>query len=233
MNDDLVGSVQRALGPLFRMFDPPGLRRSGGRSGAVFLAGLVGLASVLVLGGCGLTPMEPRRLVRADVIVVLGNRPPRDSRGRVRHETARRVDRGVRLYFSGLASRLAFAGGPAPGGGTEAEVMAAYAQSLGVPRSVMLLERQSRNTIENARNTHALLCRGQSDCRPRILLVTSDYHLNRAAELFRCAGFIVQPVAAHLEQSRARRRAQRWRERTVRLYYAFIDQCGRARGQDD
>ncbi len=216
------------MGAARRILHPFRARLPGRAIGSVLLAGLVGLASVS--GGCGIAPVEPSHLVPAEVIVVLGNRPPRDAQGRVRYETARRVERGMRLYFSGLAPRVVFAGGPAPGGGTEAEVMAGHAQSLGVPRGVMLLEGESQNTIENARNTYALLCQGLSECRPRILLVTSDYHLNRAAELFRCAGFIVQPVAAHLEQSPARRRAQRWRERTVRWYYAFIDQCGRARG---
>jgi len=157
------------------------------------------LLMVAALTGCG-RPLgqelfaPPERLERAEAIVVLGNRPPRDAEGRVAPETARRVAHGVALYRRGLAPTLLMAGGPAPGGGTEADVMAAHARALGVPTDAIRRERRSRDTSENARNAVASLCGGRPGCAPRVLVVTSPYHLRRALRLFRCAG--ARPIGA-------------------------------------
>jgi len=89
---------------------------------------------VLGLMSCtrGLVP-APRPLRRADVIVVLGNRPPVDAEGNVMSETRRRVEAGVALYDAGLATELLMTGGPAPHDRIEAEVMRDLAIELGVP----------------------------------------------------------------------------------------------------
>lgn len=169
-----------------------------------------------------------------DAIVVLGHRPPLAA-GQLEYETRARVDRGIALFQQGRATRLLFSGGPSTPEAIEADVMAAYAASHGVPEQALRRERASRDTIENARLSVELLRRelaliAATTRRPHILLVTSDYHLERASKLFRCAGADVDGVSVPLVLSRRERRKKRWSERFVKLYYLFIDECGRAAG---
>jgi uncharacterized SAM-binding protein YcdF (DUF218 family) len=167
----------------------------------------------------------------ADAVVVLGHRPP--LRGtEVEPETQARVERGVSLWRSGRAPQLVMTGGPSTRHAIEADVMAAYARERGVPPSQLLRERESLDTIENARNTLALLRTRLGQKRaPRVILVTSDYHIRRATRLFRCAGAHVEPEPVLLAGTRAERRARLRAERWVGVYYWFIDECGRARGE--
>jgi uncharacterized SAM-binding protein YcdF (DUF218 family) len=66
--------------------------------------------------------------------------------------------------------------------------MAGLAEAAGVPRSALLVENQSRNTIENALFSAQLL---QARNIRRIILVSDRVHLPRAALLFRLAGLRV------------------------------------------
>lgn len=64
----------------------------------------------------------------------------------------------------------------------------------GLPRSALLAEDTSRDTHENAINTAGLL---RAHGIHRVLLVTSDIHMARAAGAFRRAGVDVTPAPAH------------------------------------
>jgi len=169
--------------------------------------------------------------LRAEAIVVLGNRPPVDKHGRVMPETQRRVRRGVELYRAGLAPVLVMTGGPAPRGNIEAEVMRDLAVELGVPEDAIRVETKSRDTIENARFTKQLLS-GEGDAvrKPQVILVTSPYHLARAQRLFDCAGFDVEPAAAEAPPRALSRIGSAAYEVMAAVYYAFIDECAQARG---
>jgi len=166
---------------------------------------------------------------RADAIVVLGNRPPVTSDGHVAPETASRVRRGVTLWRRRVAPVIVMTGGRAPSGHVEADVMRDLAMTLGVPERAIERERASEDTIDNARGTVALLCRGRPrPCHPRLVVVTSPYHLARAGELFACAGADVQLASADVPYTTG----AVVREHLVRIYYAlFIDACDRARGR--
>lgn len=171
----------------------------------------------------------PRPLRSADAIVVLGNRPPRGPDGRIAPETERRIRRGAELYAAGLAPVLLVTGGPAPGGGTESEVMAGFARELGVRPAAILEETRARDTAENARFAIELLCRqSPGACHPRIILVTSPYHLRRATRLFECAGALVQPAPTVLSSERAYQAAFTAYEYAVRFVEIFDDTCARA-----
>lgn len=175
------------------------------------------------------TPPAPPLGREAEAIVVLGNRPPVDAEGRLRHETRRRLDRGLELLAAGHAPLLLLAGGSYPGGGTEAEAMAEHARSAGVPNEALLLETSSASTVENARESVRLLCAGRgASCHPALILVTSPYHLERATDLFRCAGAEVDPVPAPLDLPAAERLGLAAREALVRFSYLFYDPCRRA-----
>ncbi|MCQ8895682.1 YdcF family protein [Limnobacter humi] len=104
-----------------------------------------------------------------------------------------RVLEGARLYRNGVSARVVVSGGKFggdPNKGTEAAAMQSILQDLGVPPHNVLMDEQSRTTLENARYTRDLLGPGQHS----IALVTSAYHLPRAVRLFEQAGFDVYPV---------------------------------------
>lgn len=188
------------------------------------------LLTMLALASCGVPgrelflPAVP--LQRADAIVVLGNRPPLEG-GEVAPETERRVRRGVELYERGLAPIVIVTGGSVRP--TEAEVMARLAEELGVPAEAIVREDRARDTPENARLSIEALCEGRSDCSPRVIVVSSPYHLRRAVELFRCAGASVQHAAGELPEDVGQRIAFTAIEYGARIAYVFDDACARAR----
>jgi len=89
----------------------------------------------------------------------------------------------ARVVFSGGSANLVFSGPP------ESAFMLDVLENFGVPRTRVILEERSRNTVENARFTRALV-----DPKPgeRWLLVTSAIHMPRAIGAFRQAGFPVE-----------------------------------------
>ncbi len=104
-----------------------------------------------------------------------------------RARLTRRVERGVALARAGAAPLLVLSGGgnsPAP----EATLMRDFALVRGVPPTGLLLEPNSRDTVENARETARLLAaRGLRS----VILVSDRTHLPRATLLFRLAGIRV------------------------------------------
>lgn len=97
-------------------------------------------------------------------------------------ELARRYP-AAKIVFSGGSGQLIFQGA------SEAELAARMFESFGIARERIILEGQSRDTLENARFSKALV-----DPKPgeRWLLVTSAYHMPRSIGAFRKAGFAVE-----------------------------------------
>ncbi len=109
---------------------------------------------------------------------------------------ADRVVAAARLWRTGQVDRLVLSGG-SPRKPSEAELMARFAVDLGVPRSAMLLEGESRTTHENATRVAEVLRRyGLSR---EVALVSSALHLPRAMEEFRCAGLVPVVVPAEYD----------------------------------
>ncbi len=99
----------------------------------------------------------------------------------------------VWLYRRGRFPRIIVSGGSGSVGGSgsrlsEAAELRQVLLSCGVPDSAIILEEQSRNTHENAVRTAALLPSLPAGAAPRYLLVTSAFHMRRAAGCFRKAG---------------------------------------------
>jgi uncharacterized SAM-binding protein YcdF (DUF218 family) len=139
-------------------------------------------------------PLQARAALHVNAVVVLGG-GARDlswlgQAPQASETSLERVVRGVALARS-LRLPLVLVGGngdPSRTSVSEAEAMARIASELGVPRSDILVEGSARNTLESAREVRRAL-KGR-----RIFLVTSAYHLRRAAGLFKKQGFDVVPA---------------------------------------
>ena len=83
------------------------------------------------------------------------------------------------------------------GGGAEAEKI--FLRDFGVPDEVMLSLDEARNTEEEARMIWKRLAEGAP--KPRILLVTSAWHMPRARTLFERVGFEVVPAPTDFEMT--------------------------------
>lgn len=131
---------------------------------------------IVVLGGCTLPPLPPRRRIEVD-------------------KSADRLFLAAALYREGKAPGILVSGGRVDLTGVlvpESEAMASLLHELGVPREAILEEARSQNTYENAVEAWRLL---EPRGIRRILLVTSALHMPRAVGLFQHQGFEVVPAA--------------------------------------
>jgi len=90
------------------------------------------------------------------------------------------------------SARILFTGGSAnliSNDAREADFASAVFESLGIAKSRLIMERASRNTLENAQFSKALVAPKAGE---RWLLVTSAFHMPRSIGLFRKAGFAVE-----------------------------------------
>jgi uncharacterized SAM-binding protein YcdF (DUF218 family) len=111
-----------------------------------------------------------------DAIVVLGCRVFPDGQPSV--ALARRVQKAAELWAAGRAETIVLTGGRGDAGVVEAEVAAAVAESLGVPRSALVLETRSTSTDENARFA------AEAIAGRRVVVVTDAYHVLRSERVF-------------------------------------------------
>ncbi len=129
-----------------------------------------------------------RKRRNADYIVVLGCGVMGD---RVTPLLAARIDKGIELLKYNPNAVLIMSGGQGPGeDASESEVMADYAMQKGVDATKIILERKSVSTEENLLFSRELMEKEN----PRIVLVTTAYHVFRALiiakqQKIRCVGF--------------------------------------------
>lgn len=131
------------------------------------------------------------------------------------NDGSERLTEGIALARRFPQARFVFTGGKAALLGqerSEAEATRRLWASIGFPVERVTFEDQSRNTVENAVNTAALV-------RPkpgqRWLLVTSGYHMPRSIGIFRKAGFDV--IAAPVDYRTSFRRISIPREAAAGL----------------
>jgi len=131
-----------------------------------------------------------------DGIIVLGG--PLDADLSAAHGVpvisgaADRIVGGATLAHRYPSARLVYTGGSPNllhNDAKEADYATALLQGLGIPKSRLTMERQSRNTKENAEFTKEIVKPKPGE---RWLLVTSAYHMPRSIGLFRKAGFPVE-----------------------------------------
>jgi uncharacterized SAM-binding protein YcdF (DUF218 family) len=176
-------------------------RRLGRRLMIVSLA-LLAICAWSPLGKLLLYPLETRFPAwdaskgAPDGIIVLGG--PIDADLSVMHRRAVISAAGDRMIAAAVVAhrypnaRLLYSGGSAnllSNDAKEADFAADLFEGLGIARSRLLMERNSRNTLENAEFSGALVSPKPGE---RWLLVTSAFHMPRAVGLFRKAGFAVE-----------------------------------------
>lgn len=124
----------------------------------------------------------------ADYIIVLGAGV---IGARVTPLLAARINRGIELLHYNPDAVLIMSGGQGPGEDiAEGEAMARYAEQKGVNLEKIIVEGKSRSTEENLSFSRELMDRD----RPRVIVVTTAYHVFRALLLARhqglkCVGF--------------------------------------------
>jgi uncharacterized SAM-binding protein YcdF (DUF218 family) len=145
---------------------------------------------------------DPSRGAPDGIIILGGAIDPVVSRVRgqtVLGDAAERVTVIAKLARDYPAARIVFTSGDASLIGDmpkEADALQPLLDTFGVPRGRVALERNSRNTAENAAFTKAMVTPKSGE---RWLLVTSAQHMPRAIGCFRKVGFPVEayPVDWH------------------------------------
>ena len=169
------------------------------------------ITSVLLLVVCGLSPLGTLLLYpleqrfppwdsargAPDGIIVLGASIEADLSAAHGTPVVRgapdRIISAAALALRYPNARVVFSGGSAnviSNDAREADFAGAIFESLGVAKSRLIMERASRNTVENAQFSKALVAPKDGE---RWLLVTSAFHMPRSVGLFRKAGFAVEP----------------------------------------
>ncbi len=115
--------------------------------------------------------------------------------GVLNESAMRRIHTAARLYHRGLSPLVIISGGDPkfPEDRQPADFMAEFAGELGVPRSVIILEKESPNTHFSAVNVAALCQEKEIE---RVLLVTDAAHMRRAMASFEAQGLMVSPAPA-------------------------------------
>lgn len=137
---------------------------------------------------------------QADAIVLLGGAVRGDTHFSSMGDLNQQADRlihALALYKAGKAPLVLLTGGGHPGNRSEAEIMREHLQLMGMPRKAMLMERESRDTHDNAVYS-AILLKGKGV--KRILLVTSGFHMRRAVPLFERQGLEVIPAPTDFQR---------------------------------
>ena len=146
----------------------------------------------------------------ADVIVVLGGATRGDTHLSSMGDLNQQADRltyALALYRAGKAPAILLSGGANPGGRAEAEIMREHLELMGVPRRSLLMERESRDTHDNAVYS-AILLKGWG--MKRVLLVTSGFHMRRAVPLFERQGLEVIAAPTDFQRLVGQPNVPRW-----------------------
>jgi vancomycin permeability regulator SanA len=135
--------------------------------------------------------------LQADIdIVVLGG--ILSSESTMNQWTKARVDLAVSVYQNEAQVRQIILSGKGPRSRSEASVMGDYLYANGIPQHVVRLEEESMSTVQNAIFTYKKL--KETSFPKKILLVTNQFHLDRALAwfnlIFANTNTVIEGVAA-------------------------------------
>lgn len=109
----------------------------------------------------------------ADAAVVLSTRAYEE--GRLNPCLVARVEAAVELYRAGKVKKLVMTGGVSRDLQSSAGNMQMIAEKMGVPKGVIIQEREAGNTFENI-----VFSRKFIENSPRVVIVSAGFHLARA-----------------------------------------------------
>ncbi|MNH80870.1 hypothetical protein D3C81_1149610 [compost metagenome] len=129
---------------------------------------------------------DDRAITNADYVVILGS----GLKGTQLSLTLKqRLDASLPYVNQHPEIPIIVSGGQGPGEDiTEAAAMKKYLISRGIAEGRIKLENKSTSTKENLIFSKALM-QGSGGSRPRIMIVTSDYHMFRAKYIARTLGY--------------------------------------------
>jgi uncharacterized SAM-binding protein YcdF (DUF218 family) len=96
-----------------------------------------------------------------------------------------RLFQAIALYKKGLINQILLSSGSAnliDKEVKEADLAIKYLRLIGIPDSAILIENQSRNTVENAKYSLALIAKKSP--KAKVLVITSAWHIPRAKLIF-------------------------------------------------
>lgn len=135
---------------------------------AFLIAVFIVIASPLVIGYY-LSPRD--ELKKADAVIVVSG-----------GETEARMKEGIWLYDSKYVSKIIFAGAAREGDVSNALAMKRIAERKGIPSDDILIEEESKDTRENAKNTAEII---KNNGFKSVILTTSPYHQRRTYQNFK------------------------------------------------
>ncbi len=121
---------------------------------------------------------------RGDTLIVLSGS---SNDAFIGYNTYLRCQYAAMAWREGGFRKIIVSGGPE--GMPQAVAMKSFLVSVGVPDSAIIVEPKSKTTRENALFTKQLL----SPSDGKLVLMTSEFHIYRAARVFKKAGIDVNP----------------------------------------
>lgn len=156
---------------------------------------------------------------RGDCLLLFGKHAPA---GRLDADFRARLSRAATLWESRPPRSLLLLGGGPVGGPTEAALARQALFELGVAADApLLLEDQSRDTLQNLRNARGLLLAAGPGAAPAVTLLSSRYHLARCALLADRLGLDWELCAA--EPALSLRPDTLWRIAREAAYVCWLD----------
>ncbi len=173
-----------------------------------FFVKYISLFSALFLYAISIEPVKDLLLIpledaykrpkylKGDIVVVLGGGTY--NRGDLKSDAMKRLITAFVLHKrTGLP--IILSGGSALNNLPESSIMKQFLLELGVNESLILTDKRSRDTVENAFYVKKL-CE-KIGCKS-IILVTSAYHMYRAVRTFEKAGLVVVPYPTDYKTDR-------------------------------
>jgi uncharacterized SAM-binding protein YcdF (DUF218 family) len=152
------------------------------------------------------TPHWPRLAQRTVIIVLGGGTVHRGDKLLVpKGDSMTRIELAAAIYKrceqEGKQCTVIMTGGnPQNHEESEADLYGSLLVAAGIKRSDLILENQSLDTYENARNTYKILLTRQYDTS---VLITSSLHMNRALLAFDAFDLHPQPAVAYVRNPKS------------------------------
>ncbi|KGG14473.1 YdcF family protein [Prochlorococcus sp. MIT 0603] len=155
----------------------------------------------------------------ADIIVVLSGGGAFTPPGISTANTVEWIDpdrflAGIKLFKEGKASKLLFTGAYNPFQivpFSESNLYVNEALRLGIPENSILTTNRVTNTAQEAIAIRRIITTRQSSKPPKILLVTSAFHMKRAKKLFERQGLMIHPFPVDFKTKETLRLSQ-WKD---------------------